>query len=94
MQLRRSTRERRSAVLNNYMVFLQEHEVNIRVMEDDPINFRQTVQSSSYQKWTNAMNKEIKSMKNNDVWDLIPLPEDVKLSGYKWVFKYQEGFKR
>ena len=76
MQLRRSTRERRSGVPNNYMVFLQEHEVDIGVMEDDPINFRQAMQSFNYQKWTNAMNKEMKSMKNNDVWNLIPLPED------------------
>ena len=32
MPLRRSTRERRSAVPDNYVVFLQEHEVDIGVM--------------------------------------------------------------
>ena len=38
--LRRSTRERRSAVPDDYIVFLQEHEFDIGVVEDDPINFR------------------------------------------------------
>ena len=33
------------------------------------------------------MNDEIKSMKYNDVWDLIPLPEGVKPIGCKWIFK-------
>ena len=36
--LRRSTRERRSAIPDDYIVFLQEHEVDINLEEDDPIN--------------------------------------------------------
>ena len=37
--LRRSTRERRSAIPDDYVVFLQEHEENNGMMEDDPVNF-------------------------------------------------------
>ena len=33
------------------------------------------------------MNEEIKSMKDNDVQDLVPLPEGTKPIGYKWIFK-------
>ena len=73
--LRRSTREMRSAVLDDYIVFLQEHEFDIGAVEDDPINFRQALESSKSQEWIDAMNEEIKSMKDNDVWDLVPLPE-------------------
>ena len=40
MPLRRSTRERRSPVPDDYIVFLQEHEFDIGAVEDDPINFR------------------------------------------------------
>ena len=47
MPLRRSTRERRNALPDDYIVFLQEHEVDIGVMEDDPINFRQAMKSSN-----------------------------------------------
>jgi len=35
----RSIRERRSAIPDDYMIFLQEHEENNCMMEDDPVNF-------------------------------------------------------
>jgi len=62
-------------------------EIKSLVMEDDPINFHQAMESPNSQKWLNAMNEEMQSMKDNDVWDLIPLPEGVKPIGNKWIFK-------
>ncbi|RVX09496.1 Retrovirus-related Pol polyprotein from transposon TNT 1-94 [Vitis vinifera] len=61
--LRRSTRERRSTILDDYVVYLQEHEFDM------------------------AMKDEMKSMKDNGVWDLVELPEGVKPIGCKWIFK-------
>ncbi|KAL9273839.1 Retrovirus-related Pol polyprotein from transposon TNT 1-94-like protein, partial [Drosera capensis] len=72
VSLRRSTRERRNAILDDYIVFLQEHEA---------------MESSKSQKWIDAMNDEIKSMSDNDVWELVSLPEGVKPIGCKWIFK-------
>ncbi|RVW18321.1 Retrovirus-related Pol polyprotein from transposon TNT 1-94 [Vitis vinifera] len=37
--------------------------------------------------WYNAMKDEMSSMKCNDVWDLVELPNGVKTIGCKWVFK-------
>ena len=54
--LRRTTRERRSALLDDYIVFLLEHEFDIGAVEDDPINFRQALESSKSQEWIDAMN--------------------------------------
>ena len=65
----------RKAISDDYVVFLQEHEDEISMMEDDPINFHHAIQSSDSQKWIDAMNEEYKSMQDNDVWDLVPLPE-------------------
>ena len=39
MPLRRSIREKRKAISNDYVVFLLEHEDEFSMMEDDPINF-------------------------------------------------------
>ena len=78
---------------NDYIVFLQEHEFDIGAVEDDPINFRQALESSKSQEWIDAMNEEIKSMKDNDVWDLVPLLESVKPIGCKWIFKTKRGSK-
>ena len=52
-------------------------------MDDDPINVNQTINSSDSQKWIDAMNDEFKSMKDNDVWDLVPLPKGAKSIGCK-----------
>ena len=41
--LKRSTRERRSALPNDYIIFPQEHEVDIGMIEDDLINFYQAM---------------------------------------------------
>ena len=77
----------------DYIIFIQEHEFDIGVVEDDPINFRQALESSKSQEWIDAMNEEIKSMKDSDVWDLVPLPEGVKPIVCKWIFKTKRDSK-
>ena len=63
------------------------------MMKDDHINFHQAIQSFDSQTWIDAMNKEYKSMQDNDVWDLAPLPEGEKPIGYKWIFKTKRDSK-
>ena len=41
--LRRSTRERKNAISDDFIVFLHEHEENNGLMEDDSINFYQAM---------------------------------------------------
>ncbi len=33
------------------------------------------------------MESEMRSLKENDVWELVKLPENRKVVGSKWVFK-------
>ncbi|GKD03232.1 retrotransposon protein, putative, ty1-copia subclass, partial [Tanacetum coccineum] len=40
-----------------------------------------------YDKWLNAMNLEMQSMKDNKVWDLVDLPPNGKTVGSEWLFK-------
>ena len=93
MPLRRSTRDRRKAISDDYVVFLQEHEDEISMMEDDPINFHQAIQSSDSQKWIDAMNEEYKFMQDNEVCDLVLLLESVKPIGCKWIFETKRDSK-
>ncbi|KAH9688238.1 Integrase catalytic domain-containing protein [Citrus sinensis] len=93
VQLRRSTRERRNAIPDDYIVFLQEHEDETGVMEYDPINFHQAMQSSNSHKWIEVMNEEYKSMQDNKVWELISLPSGAKPIGCKWIFKTKRDSK-
>ncbi|RDX91456.1 hypothetical protein CR513_26572, partial [Mucuna pruriens] len=91
--LKRSIRERRHAILDDYIVFLQEHEDVISLIEDDLMNFYQAMQSSNPQKWIDVMKDELKSMQDNDIWILVELLKGVKPIGCKWIFKTKKDSK-
>jgi hypothetical protein len=83
---RRSQRERRSAILDDYVVYLQELENDLGI-DKDPVSFSEAINGNNSDKWLNAMKEELKSMEQNCVWDLVELPEGCKRVGCKWVFK-------
>ena len=84
--LRRSQRERRPAISDDYVVFLQESDFDIGI-KMDPVSFSQAIESDDSSKWIDVMKEELKSMDQNNVWDLVELPKDCKKVGCKWVFK-------
>ncbi|GJV71554.1 retrotransposon protein, putative, ty1-copia subclass [Tanacetum coccineum] len=52
-----------------------------------PANYKAALLDPESDKWLNAMNMEIQSIKDNKVWDLVELPPDGKIVGSKWLFK-------
>jgi len=84
--LRRSQRDRRSAISNDYVVYMQESDYDIGINKD-PVSFSHAVESKESMEWINAMKEELKSMQQNEVWDLVELPHGCKRVGCKWVFK-------
>ena len=78
--LRRSQRERRPAITDDYVVYLQESDFDIGIRKD-PVSFSQAMEGDDSSKWMEAMNEELKSMAHNGVWDLIKLPNSCKLVG-------------
>lgn len=67
-------------------MYLQESDYNAGA-ENDPESFRQAMSCKESNLWYDSMNDEMNSMKNNDVWDLVELPNGAKAIGCKWVFK-------
>ncbi|KAL4366702.1 hypothetical protein GQ457_05G014270 [Hibiscus cannabinus] len=90
--LRRSTRERKSIISSDYVVYLQESDYNVGA-ENDPESFSQAMSCNESKLWYDAMKDEMNSMKNNEVWDLVSLPDGVKAIGCKWVFKTKKNSK-
>ncbi|GKE16570.1 putative retrotransposon ty1-copia subclass protein, partial [Tanacetum coccineum] len=39
------------------------------------------------EKWLEAMNMEMQSMKDNQIWVLVELPPNGRIVGSKWLFK-------
>ncbi|GKB93278.1 retrotransposon protein, putative, ty1-copia subclass [Tanacetum coccineum] len=54
---------------------------------NEPDNYKAAMLYPESNKWLDAMNAEMKSMKYNQVWLLIDLPPNCKTVGSKWLFK-------
>ncbi|GKE48278.1 putative retrotransposon ty1-copia subclass protein, partial [Tanacetum coccineum] len=54
---------------------------------NEPANYKAALSDPEFDKWLNAMNVEMQSMKDNKVWDLVDLPPNGKTVGSKWLFK-------
>ena len=80
--LRRSTREKRPT--ERYGVW-----INATQTMDcpEPSTAEEAFVSPEKKMWIEAMNKEMKSLEANNVYDLVELPRDRKMVGSKWVFK-------
>lgn len=65
MSLRKFTKEKRSALLDDYIVFIQKREIDIGVTENDLINFYPAIKGSNSYKWINTTNEKIKSIRND-----------------------------
>nr|GEU45181.1 hypothetical protein [Tanacetum cinerariifolium] len=53
----------------------------------EPSNYKAALLYPESDKWIDAMNVEIQSLKDNKVWDLVELSPDGKIIGSKWLFK-------
>nr|GFA10608.1 hypothetical protein [Tanacetum cinerariifolium] len=53
----------------------------------EPANYKAAILDPKSKKWLNAMNVEMQSIKNNEVWVLVELPPNGKTVGSKWLFK-------
>ena len=62
---------------NFFMIFHQE----------EPKTYKEAISSEKAENWKMAMAEEMDSLKENQVWKLVPLPPEQKLIKSKWVFK-------
>ncbi|GJV51222.1 retrotransposon protein, putative, ty1-copia subclass [Tanacetum coccineum] len=82
--IRRSTRTRRPTDRLCLYIDAEEHELGDL---GKSTNYKAVLLDPEYDKWLNAMNVEMQSMKDNEVWDLVELPPNCKTVGSKWLFK-------
>ncbi|GJZ88604.1 retrotransposon protein, putative, ty1-copia subclass [Tanacetum coccineum] len=54
---------------------------------NEPGNYKAALLDLESINWIKAMNVEMQSIKDNEVWDLVDLPPNCKTVGSKWLFK-------
>nr|GFA40737.1 hypothetical protein [Tanacetum cinerariifolium] len=82
--IRRSTRTRYAPDRMCLYIDAEEHELGDL---GEPANYKVALLDLESEKWLNAMNVEMQSMKENEVWVLVELPPNGKTVGSKWLFK-------
>nr|GEV03156.1 hypothetical protein [Tanacetum cinerariifolium] len=82
--IRRSTRTRHASDRMCLYIDAEEHELGDL---GEPANYKAALLDPESKKWLNAMNVEMQSMKDNEVWVLVELPPNGKTVGSKWLFK-------
>nr|GEX91477.1 retrotransposon protein, putative, Ty1-copia subclass [Tanacetum cinerariifolium] len=82
--IRRSTRTRHAPNRMCLYIHAEEHELGDL---GESANYKAALLDPESEKWLNAINVEIQSMKDNKVWVLVELPPNGKTVGSKWIFK-------
>ncbi|GJS88829.1 retrotransposon protein, putative, ty1-copia subclass [Tanacetum coccineum] len=54
---------------------------------DEPSNYKDALSDFEFDKWLEAMNTKMQSIKANQVWVLVELPPNGQTVGSKWLFK-------
>nr|GFB47403.1 retrotransposon protein, putative, Ty1-copia subclass [Tanacetum cinerariifolium] len=82
--IRKSSRTRRAPDRICLYIDAEEHELGDL---GEPANYKAALLDPESKKWLGAMNVEMQSMKNNDVWVLVELLPNARTVGSKWLFK-------
>ena len=62
-------------------------------LENDPTSYDQAINRENSTLWLYVMEEELKSMKDNEVSNLVELPKGIKTIGCKWIFKTKHDSK-
>lgn len=54
---------------------------------ETPTSYVEAQQSSEYTKWKEAMNEEMESLKDHDMWDVVDRPREKKVIKSRWVYQ-------
>jgi Reverse transcriptase (RNA-dependent DNA polymerase) len=86
-QVQQAPRVRKSRrVVHAPKRYLGLHEI-LLVGDIDPLTYHEAMLREDSGEWLEAMKSELQSMKDNQVWDLVDLPDRIKSIKNKWVFK-------
>jgi hypothetical protein len=73
-----SKRQRQPSIILKDHYVLSVDDINLQV---DPLNFKEAINNNDANELIKAMNDEINSIKNNDVWELTDLSTQRKEIG-------------
>jgi hypothetical protein len=59
-----------------------------KLINEQPTTFEEATQKKQ---WKEAMTEEYQSIIKNDVWEIVPRPEEKSMVTSKWVYKIKHA---
>lgn len=61
--------------------------------EVEPEDYREATRSVNWEDWkaANAMDEEMSSQAKNHTWTVVKMPENQRVIGSRWIYKYKLG---
>lgn len=59
--------------------------------KDVPNTYEEAINSDFSKEWLNAMHEEMQSIRNNDTYDIVKLPEGKKPISCRWIFRIKRN---
>ena len=82
---------RRSTRIRKQPDYYGQESSNVCEVPQSPISYKEATTRPDKKKWESAMETEMASLRENNVWDLVKLPEGKTTVGSKWVYKVKTG---
>lgn len=57
----------------------------------EPLSLKDAMEGPNAKNWQEAADLEYESLLENEIWDLVDLPQDRRAVGSRWVFKVKSG---
>lgn len=80
--LRNRSLLKRPSHLDDYVMLAE----NLVGLASNPETYTEAINSQQYSERRRGMEKEVLSLKENQTWKLVPLPEGTKILPCKWFF--------
>ena len=82
---------RRSTRIRKQPDYYGQESSNVCEVPQSPVSYKEATTRPDKIKWESAMETEMKSLRENNVLDLVKLPEGKRTVGSKWVYKVKTG---
>lgn len=74
---------------------LEDYEMHLALsavnwIAEDPLNYADVIGRHDEKEWLAAIDSELTSLEENETWEIVDKPADVKLLGTRWVFKVKD----
>jgi hypothetical protein len=79
-------------IINNSLINNEPNKVEKIEIKDliEPKIYKEAINSLNKDKWLESMQLELDTLNNNNTWELVPRPSNIKVLKSRWVYKIKD----